>query len=363
MSLKSVQTNHLRRIRFSFFVLLLTSLLATTAPAQVGGIDSDPGDPGTGGKNSIQGFMYYPSGRRLDKRVRVKLSTVGNGDLYTLSDDNGSFTFRRLVGGTYVLSFDPGKEYQAVSERVEIFQSPSRRGNPFGQNVSVQIQLRYAEETKDKAAVVNAALANVPKPALELYQSALASERAGDSKKAIEQLNNAISVYPQFAAALNDLGVQYWRIGQFDKAADALRRALKLSPDSFILRLNYGTVLVYMKQFKEAEPELRHAAEQNEGSAVTHYYLGRTLANLRRLDDAEKELGRAISLGGDDIKEAHRYLGAVYNERGDAERAISELETYLRLVPSAKDGDQIRQIIGRLKSEVQFSQKTKSKGR
>lgn len=357
MSLKSVQTNHLRRIRFSFCVLLLTTFLATTAGAQVGGIDSDPGDPGTGGKNSIQGVIYYPSGRRLDKRIRVKLSTVGNGDLYTLSDDNGSFTFRRLVGGTYALSFDAGKEYQAVSERVEIYQSPSRRGNPFGQNVLVQIQLRSTEETKAKAAVVNAALANVPKRALDLYQSALLSEQAGDNKRAVEQLNEAISLYPEFPLALNELGVLHWKLGEFDKAADALRRATKLSPDAFAPRVNYGTVLVHLKKFKEAAAELGSALVLNKSSATAHLYLGRALAGLRNYKNAEEELKQALTLGGDEMSLAHRYLAAVYIETERPAQAIEELKTYLRLAPSARDAEQVRTIMKKLRPEGDSSKK------
>src|SRR5439155_1218755 len=80
-------------------------------------------------------------------------------------------------------------------------------------------------------------------------------------------------------------------------------------------------------------------------SAVGHYYLGRALAYLQRYDEAEQELNSAIKLGGDEMKEAHRYLAAIYNVRGDKKRAISELETYLKLAPNSKDADHIRQLI------------------
>jgi len=34
------------------------------------GIDTDVGNPGLGGRNTIQGQIYYPSGRTLDKKSR-----------------------------------------------------------------------------------------------------------------------------------------------------------------------------------------------------------------------------------------------------------------------------------------------------
>jgi regulator of sirC expression with transglutaminase-like and TPR domain len=48
---------------------------------------------------------------------------------------------------------------------------------------------------------------------------------------------------------------------------------------------------------------------------------------------------------------AHRYLGALYSERGDKARGVQELETYLRLVPNARDAEQIREIIKGLRAK------------
>ena len=165
----------------------------------------------------------------------------------------------------------------------------------------------------------------------------------------IEQLQRAIAAYPRFMLLFNELGVQYLRLGDSEKANKALESALKLAPTAFTPLLNHGIVLVSLNRYKEAESELRAAIKQNPESAFAHYFLGRTLARLRRFNEAEGYLTRAIQLSGDDVNEAHRYLGAIYNDRGDDRRAISELETYLRLVPSAKDAQQIREIIQQLK--------------
>jgi carbon starvation protein len=42
----------------------------------LGGIDPDPGSPGTGGRNTIDGRIYYPSGRNVDKRLKVKMTGI-----------------------------------------------------------------------------------------------------------------------------------------------------------------------------------------------------------------------------------------------------------------------------------------------
>src|SRR5215216_5856473 len=79
--------------------MLVATICVATAQAQSGGIDSDPGDRGTGGRNEISGSIYLPSGRRLDRRVKVKLRSMTSGEHFQFSDDNGQFIFRRLVSG------------------------------------------------------------------------------------------------------------------------------------------------------------------------------------------------------------------------------------------------------------------------
>ena len=218
-----------------------------------------------------------------------------------------------------------------------------------GQIFTLQIRLKLKTASGFKPAVVNSEFANVPRHAMDLYKKALELAQGGNNKGAIEQLQQAVSEYSDFMLAFNELGVQYLRLGELEKANESLRSALKIAPDAFEPLLNHGIVLVRLNQFKEAEPELRKALKQREQSAIGHYYLGRTLAHLERYDEAEKELNSAITLGGDEMKQAHRYLGAIYSIRGDRPHAIAEFETYLRLAPTAKDAELIRRTIQQLR--------------
>ena len=222
----------------------------------------------------------------------------------------------------------------------------------MGQTVTVQVQLRYKPKADGRASVVSTDFANVPPEALDCYRKALQLAQTGDTKAAIDQLHKAISIYSQFVMAFNELGVQYLRLGDFEHSKQSLESALKISPDSFIPHLNRGILFVVWNRCKDAEPDLRTAISLNDESALAHYYLGRALARLRKFDEAETQLLRALSLRPDEVKEAHRYLGAIYNDRGDDAHALRELETYLQLVPNAKDAEQIRGIIQQLKQSV-----------
>lgn len=334
-------------------LLLLVTLLTASAHAQLSeGSGAGLGDSGVrGANNTIQGNIFYPSGRRADKRLQVRISSVRGLDYSTMSDENGSFSFRRLPGGTYYVTVDAGKEYLPVTETVSVL---DQLRNTSGQTYIIQVQLQPRPSGEGGAGVLNAALAGVPEAAREFYEKAVKSAQTGDNRKAVEFLKKAVDLYPQFMLAYNELGVQYFRLGDLNNASDALTQAIKLSPDTFSPRLNYGIVLFYKKQYQGAAEELDRSLKINETSGIAHLFRGRLFVKANDFDKAEKEFLRAVSLGGE-VGEAHRFLGAIYNERGDYGRALQELETYLKVSPNVKDAEQVRQIIRELRTKAAAS--------
>lgn len=336
---------------FCSVALLILGLLFSDARAQssFGGVDPDPGAPGTGGRNMIDGHIYLPSGQPLNKRAKIRLDSIRGGTLFTMSDDNGAFTFRRLSGGSYRLVIDAGADYEIVAENVDIIEPATRRRDLPGQIIPVQIYLRPRERARESLGLIDATLVGVPPAAAQLYKEALELARQNKAEEAIDKLRRAIEQHPSFVSAYNELGVQYMRRGKLAEALEALRTAVRLSPYAFVPRLNYGIALVRQRAFAVAEEELQRAIDRRGDSALAHVYLGRARLGLGKHQEAEAALRRALALGGREANLAHRYLGALYIERGESAKAIEELETYLRLEPHDKDAKEIREIIRRLR--------------
>jgi len=317
--------------------LLASGLCAAAARAQgEGGIES--GDPGTGGRHTIQGRLYLPSGRKLDRRLRVRLSSVRGGESSTLTDDNGEFIFRRLVSGTYRVTVEGGREFQTATETVDII-VVSRQAEQSEQVYTVQIRLEEKRAASDpsRAGVVNAAPEAVPEEAGARYNKALEASAAGDHKRAVKELKAALEIHPRFPLALNELGAQYMRLERLREAAESFDSAVKLAPDQPVLRINYGILLVRQKKYAEAETHLARAVALDEKNAAARLHRGHALIRLGRGAEAEAELLLAVKLGGPAAALAHRYLGALYFDRGDDARAAAALEEYLRLAPDAAD--------------------------
>lgn len=326
-----------------FLCAALVLIFCYNASAQVG-------DTTAGSRNTIQGDIITPNGQRLDHPVMVWLS--GNrGEQSTTSNGNGSFVFGGVGGGRFSVRVDAGDAYEQATEVVNIVDSGSTGTmSRIGQVYRVQIHLRPRMGAPITRGVVSAA--GPPKEALDLYNQALESVKAGQRDKAIEQLKGAIAIHPQFVAALNGLGVQYMKLGNYQAAFEAFNAALTLSPDSFILHLNSGITLFNLGKFAEAEKALAAALVKNEASGAAHLYRARTLIALKRFDEATKDLKRAVEIGGEDVQVAHRYLAGIHMEKNEHAAAVKELELYLKGSPNSKEADQIRNLIKELNKKA-----------
>lgn len=339
--------------RYSILVTLVL-FSAVFVQAQSGsGVDMT----GTGGRHSISGRLIYPSGQRADTRLKIRLETPGQGDMTVLSDVNGNFSFRQLKAGNYTVVVDGGDYFETQQESIYIepaTTSPKMTQGvvPVSRPFTLQIYLRPKQSTvQTKPGVLNAALASVPKSALEFYEKGMESAARNETDKAIDDLRRAVDLYPTFSLALNELGVLYMKRGELDKAEEVLLKVMRMSPDAAEPSLNYGICLLQKKKFAEAETQLRDAVKKNEHAFTAHLYLGITLIHFRKYTEAESELRKSVALGGPKARQAHYYLGGLYWQTGSFRQAADELEIFLKLEPKAINAERIRNTIKDLRAK------------
>jgi tetratricopeptide (TPR) repeat protein len=336
----------------------LTIVCVLLLPVAVFSQGSGRASTGTGGVHVIQGYVFFPSGRRAEGTIMVKLQPLNAGEITVLADTNGSFTFSSLSPGNYAIVVQAGDNYEVARDSVYIDGDAnlSRTGGRVPtptRRYTVMIHLQpKASSGNVKTGVINAALAEVPEKARKLYEAGLEQSRAGETAKAVDSFKGAVTLYPKFPLALNELGVQYLKLRQTDKAIETLKSAVKLNPDAYGPRLNLGIALLEAKQFQEAETQLREALKRNSSLPTAHMYLGLCLVRLDKVDEAEKELLLAIEGSSNQLGMAQYYLGGIYWKKQEYPKAVDALEAYLRLTPNAQDAERVRATIKDLRNRT-----------
>lgn len=316
---------------------------------------------GTGGNHVIQGYIFFPSGRRAEGTIVVKLQSLQYSELQVIPDSSGSFSFSSLAPGSYTVVVNAGDDYEVSREGVYIDTdlNLSRQGArlpPTTRRYTVMVHLNLKPNgASSKASVVDANLAAVPEKARKLYEKGMEQARAEDTARAADSLKEAIALYPNFPLALNELGVQYLKLRQVDKAVEVLKQSVKLNGESSVSRLNLGIALLEAKQFGEAEEQLREASKRNGNSATAHMYLGIALLRTNKFDEAEKELLLATEANAAQLGMANYYLGGLYWRKHDYQRAVEQLEKYLQLTPNAPDAERVRGTIKDLRARMEKS--------
>jgi tetratricopeptide (TPR) repeat protein len=312
---------------------------------QISTISDSASQTGFGGIHSIVGTVFGPSGRPIESRVRVRISTAMGAERSFNTNETGNFAFRGLPGGSYTVSIDREKEFEPISQMVDITSV-----GPPAQTYTLNIRLVAKPGAQQmKPAVVSAEFAKVPAGARAYYDKAVELGQKAEHEAAIEQLKLAIKEYPQFHQAHNEMGVQYLRTNQLENADAAFQNALKIDSGYFTAMVNRGIANVSMKRYGESIPILRKAVKMNDKSAVAYSFLGQALANLGLFDDAEKDLQTSLRLGKEQMKEAHRILAIIYADWGNKKKAAEELETYLRLTPDAPDAEKLKEMIAQFR--------------
>ena len=343
----------LRSIDRLLFIVLAILIFSPGVKAQGSGKSST----GTGGNHLIHGYVFFPSGRRAEGTIIVKLQSYNSGELQVIPDSSGAFTFSSLAPGNYTVVVNAGNDYEIAREGVYIdtdlnLSRTGARVPATSRRYTVMVHLQPKITAGSKPAVVNAALAAVPEKARKLYEKGVQQARSEDPAKAAASLKEAVSLYPNFPLALNELGVQYLKLRQVNKAIEVLMEACKLNPEAFPSRLNLGIALLEAKEFAQAEEQLREASKLNTNSVTTHLYLGIALLRQSKFEEAEKELLIAAQANVAQLSMANYYLGGLYWRKQDYARAVEQLEKYLVLAPNAPDADRVRATIKDFRSRI-----------
>ncbi len=334
-----------------FAIALLVVLISLSVRAQQG--------------NSIRGKVRNPSGANMSQ-VMVSIET-GNGSPFsqTATNNEGDFFFGGLTDTSYVLVIS-APDYNPVSEHVD-FVNRTGPDSP-GESRTIDITLTPKSGVRPSRAGLNF-VQNIPKAAQTSYELALKLSKQGKKQEAIAALQEAIRIFPDYLNAHFVLGSEFMKAGKHGEAIAQLDEARRINPKDDRIYELFGLLLMQQGKFAVAAAVFAEASRLNpldpqyplmrgmaliEQASAINTSQSKEAENNRvaTLNDAEMSLKHAYELSGKKLAAAHLQLARVYEKRGQRERAVNELEQYLREAPDAKNADAVREGIKKLREPV-----------
>ena len=234
----------------------------------------------------------------------------------------------------------------------------------FGGNANVGV-IVMQRGAKTEGSTLSAIPYKAPKDARGAYEKGLQAAKKGKLADAQKYFETSVRLYPASANAWFQLGAVLQKESQKDAARKAYTQATtvdtKFLPPYLSLAAlayeagNWNEVRDFTGHILDLDPFNRAAATGyfldldafSYGDA--YFYNAMANFNLNKIEDAEKSALKAEHL---DLRphfpRLHLLLAEIFARKNDYAMAIAQIQTYLELVPHAKDADQIRERLAEL---------------
>jgi tetratricopeptide (TPR) repeat protein len=323
--------SRLRVVRALLFVLgaclfLPPSLLALQ-------INENPPDRG---HFTVNGNLYYEDNTPA-AHVMVQLqNSEGEAEQTEQTTDSGWFEFRRLGGGTYMLTIDE-QGYERVNMTVDLSFSPEK---------GLVIHLKaLAGQKKSAAGSVSAHELSMPDKARDLMSSGKKKlYTAKNAQGGLQDFQAALAAAPGYYEAYYQEGMAYVALGKRDDAEASFRKSIELSSDKYSeADVGLGTLMLDRKEFVKGEQTVRRGIELNPDYWLGHYELGRALLIEDKLPDALKSADQAKSLAPS-AAIVYRLLSNIHLRQKDYPALLSDIDNYIKLDPDSPAGVRAKQL-------------------
>jgi tetratricopeptide (TPR) repeat protein len=308
-------------------MLLFAGLAAAQAdlgPAQMGAIDSHPGDSvRQASASNLYVSVREPNGLPVTESATVKLSCPLVGiNMTGPTKDTALAQFSNIPAGDCVVEVSaPG--YKAAHERALVVDSLMSR------NQYVYVYLHLASENGSNSARTQVSL-DVLKE-MDKGTDALRKNHDADARK---HFLKAEASAPQNPDVEYLLGTLESRQKNADAARSHYERAISLSPVHEHALLALGEMQLKNKQVPEAVATLERAVQANAMSYRAEFYLAAAYLQQRNYSAAELHAQRAIKMGQDRIPMAQALSGEILADQGNRDEARKQLEFVLHDFPN-----------------------------
>jgi len=279
--------------------------------------------------------------------VRVRLYGAETPyNAFTISNNHGSFKFRGLEPGTYVVIAFVRRHGEA---RRTVVVTPSLADEKRVVHVSIPLPppTSAVDRAKRRSTVSVTQLA-IPEAARQKHQNSQRDLNRHDIKAAIAHLNEALKLAPKYAEAWNSLGVVYYQTKDYTQAEQCFRKATEIAPEDWTPAVNLGGVLLNLQRPQEALEYNRYAVKARPNDALANSQLGMTYFRLGEMEKAEQYLATAERLDPSHFSHPQLLLAEIYARRGDKASTLRELNDFVSRFPDSEVAAELRKRLAQV---------------
>jgi tetratricopeptide (TPR) repeat protein len=341
-------------VKFLIILTLLTTFIPFGVRAQ-----QQPSSQG----RSIIGRAHQADGESAAWLIVRLLNAGGEPLTLAVTDHAGEFSFGGLGETSYrVVIQAAGRQTATARIDFNVAQSAARSNNVR----TVELTLVLAGSGAQLNASRTAFTQSVPKAARDSFERAMRLGQAGRKQVAHAMMQEAIKIFPDYFDAHFALSSELVKAGRLNEAITELEEAIRINPRDDRVYQSFGIIMMRQGKFEVAAAVFAEAARLNGAEPLHPLMRGNALidyasnldasrpesakARVRAFQEAERELLSANEKSNGRLSSVHLQLARLYQKRGERERAAAELDQYLMTNPSAKNADEIRDIIRRLRT-------------
>ncbi len=262
------------------------------------------------------------------EQVKIELTRFPEGVLQVaFTDGSGRLEFSRLAPQSY--NVRASKEgYRTAEVSVDIRRCESSK------SVVVQMQ-RIPSEWLLAGTLVSARVVTIPKQAMaEVMKGIECLNEKKDAPQAIKHFQDAVRLFPNFYEACFMLGVAHMQMKSYREAQQAFEKAIALNAK--FVRPYYPLAVLFtsVKRHEEAERLLLRAIELDPQNWEGPFELARNYAN-RQLWEKALHYGEIAHARPSPAPKVHLLMADLFSNTGRTDKAIEELEKFIRLDPDS----------------------------
>jgi tetratricopeptide (TPR) repeat protein len=218
---------------------------------------------------------------------------------------------------------------------------------------------------KTDGRTLNAAAYRAPKDAVKEYEKGIATSKDKKYTDAEKHFERAVSIYPKYGRAWYQLGVVRQSVKNNDGAKAAYTQATNVERKFLAPYLKLAEMAYTASDWPEVLRLTEHIIEMDPmmnsngtgyvvdldpiNAGIAYYYNAVAHYQTGQIDAAEKSALKAEHVDlMTKFPQVHLLMAKIDSDKGNYAGAISEIHTYMELVPGSKDVEPLRTKLAQL---------------